>query len=65
MSQITIVGGGLAGLTAAIACAEEGASVRLLEAHESSAGERAAPTAPTRQTSVPTSSTRTARSGDG
>ena len=31
---ITIVGGGLAGLTAAIACAEEGAKVRLLEAHE-------------------------------
>jgi hypothetical protein len=32
--QITIVGGGLAGLTAAIACAEGGAKVRLLEAHE-------------------------------
>jgi len=31
---ITIVGGGLAGLTAAIACAEGGARVRLLEAHE-------------------------------
>jgi phytoene dehydrogenase-like protein len=34
MSQITVVGGGLAGLTAAIACAEGGAKVRLLEAHE-------------------------------
>ncbi len=34
MSQITIVGGGVAGLTAAIACAEDGASVSLLEAHE-------------------------------
>jgi hypothetical protein len=33
MSQITVVGGGLAGLTAAIACAEGGAKVRLLEAH--------------------------------
>lgn len=32
--EITIVGGGIAGLVAAIACAEEGASVRLLEAHE-------------------------------
>jgi phytoene dehydrogenase-like protein len=31
--QITVVGGGLAGLTAAIACAEDGAHVRLLEAH--------------------------------
>jgi phytoene dehydrogenase-like protein len=32
-SQITIVGGGLAGLTAAITCAEGGATVSLLEAH--------------------------------
>lgn len=32
-SQITIVGAGLAGLTAAIACAEGGANVSLLEAH--------------------------------
>jgi phytoene dehydrogenase-like protein len=31
--QITVVGGGLAGLTAAISCAEGGARVRLLEAH--------------------------------
>jgi phytoene dehydrogenase-like protein len=34
MSRITIVGGGLAGLTAAIAGAEGGAEVRLLEAHD-------------------------------
>jgi len=33
-SQITVVGGGIAGLVAAIACAEEGAKVRLVEAHE-------------------------------
>jgi len=33
-SQITVVGAGLAGLVAAIACAEEGAKVRLVEAHE-------------------------------
>ncbi|HEY1592726.1 MAG TPA: NAD(P)-binding protein [Solirubrobacteraceae bacterium] len=33
MNKITIVGGGLAGLTAAISSAEQGASVRVLEAH--------------------------------
>ncbi len=33
MSQVTVVGGGLAGLVAAISAAEEGASVRVLEAH--------------------------------
>lgn len=32
--EITIVGAGIAGMGAAIACAEEGASVRLVEAHE-------------------------------
>jgi phytoene dehydrogenase-like protein len=32
--QITIVGGGIAGLVAAIACAEDGTKVRLVEAHE-------------------------------
>jgi phytoene dehydrogenase-like protein len=38
MSRITVVGGGLAGLTAAIACAEGGAKVRLLEAHSALGG---------------------------
>jgi phytoene dehydrogenase-like protein len=33
-TEITVVGGGIAGLVASIACAEGGASVRLLEAHE-------------------------------
>lgn len=35
---ITVVGGGLAGLTAAIACGEGGNKVRLLEAHEELGG---------------------------
>jgi len=34
MSEITVVGGGVAGLTAAISCAEHGARVRLFEARE-------------------------------
>jgi phytoene dehydrogenase-like protein len=38
VGEITIIGGGLAGLTAAISCAERGASVRLLEAHEELGG---------------------------
>jgi phytoene dehydrogenase-like protein len=38
VSQITIIGGGLAGLTAAISCAEQGVPVRLLEAHEQLGG---------------------------
>ncbi len=36
--HVTIVGGGLAGLTAAITCAEGGASVSLLEAHATLGG---------------------------
>lgn len=38
MSEIKIVGGGLAGMTAAITAAEEGARVRLFEAHEEVGG---------------------------
>lgn len=37
-STITIVGGGVAGLTAAISCAEGGANVSLLEAHSALGG---------------------------
>ena len=38
MNEITVVGGGVAGLTAAISCAEHGARVRLLEAHDALGG---------------------------
>jgi phytoene dehydrogenase-like protein len=38
MARISIVGGGLAGLTAAISCAEQGGKVRLLEAHDELGG---------------------------
>jgi phytoene dehydrogenase-like protein len=38
MDEINVVGGGLAGLIAAITCAEAGAPVRLLEAHEELGG---------------------------
>jgi phytoene dehydrogenase-like protein len=37
-TEITVVGGGIAGLVASIACAEAGAPVRLLEAHEALGG---------------------------
>lgn len=37
-NSVTVVGGGMAGLVAAIACAEGGAAVRLLEAHEELGG---------------------------
>jgi phytoene dehydrogenase-like protein len=38
MNPITIVGGGIAGLTAAISSAEQGATVRVLEAHRELGG---------------------------
>jgi hypothetical protein len=38
MSEITIIGGGLAGLTAAVACAETGADVVVHEAHATLGG---------------------------
>jgi len=38
MHEITVIGGGVAGLTAAITCAERGANVRLFEAHETVGG---------------------------
>lgn len=38
MAEITIIGGGLAGLTAAVACAETGADVVLHEAHATLGG---------------------------
>jgi len=38
MNEITVIGGGVAGLTAAITCAERGATVQLLEAHDAVGG---------------------------
>jgi phytoene dehydrogenase-like protein len=38
MSQITVIGGGLAGLAAAITCAEGGSEVKLCEAHQQLGG---------------------------
>lgn len=38
MHKITVIGGGVAGLTAAITCAEQGADVELREASESLGG---------------------------
>jgi phytoene dehydrogenase-like protein len=38
VNEITVIGGGVAGLTAAITCAERGANVRLFEAHETVGG---------------------------
>lgn len=35
---VTVVGAGIAGLVSAIACAEQGANVRLLEAHDNAGG---------------------------
>ena len=43
---ITVIGGGLAGLTAAVACAEAGARVRLLEAHDALGGRARSATGP-------------------
>jgi phytoene dehydrogenase-like protein len=38
MSEITVIGGGLAGLAAAITCAERGSDVKLFEAHRQLGG---------------------------
>ena len=65
MNPITIVGGGIAGLTAAISCAEQGATVQVLEAHQELGGRAGRSTAPTRPTSDRTRSWPGARSGRG
>jgi phytoene dehydrogenase-like protein len=46
MQRITVVGGGFAGLVAAITCAEAGAQVRLVEAHRTLGGRARATTPP-------------------
>ncbi|MDG6108664.1 NAD(P)-binding protein [Dactylosporangium aurantiacum] len=44
--RVTVVGGGFAGLVAAVTCAEAGARVRLLEAHRTLGGRARATTGP-------------------
>ncbi|SHY39123.1 Protoporphyrinogen oxidase [Mycobacteroides abscessus subsp. bolletii] len=46
MTTVIVIGGGLAGLTAAIACAEAGAKVTLHEAHSTLGGRARSTTAP-------------------
>jgi phytoene dehydrogenase-like protein len=46
MSEITVIGGGLAGLAAAITCAEGGSEVKLFEAHEQLGGRARSTDAP-------------------
>jgi phytoene dehydrogenase-like protein len=46
MKALTVVGGGFAGLVAAISCAESGTRVRLLEAHRELGGRARATTGP-------------------
>jgi phytoene dehydrogenase-like protein len=46
MNEIKVIGGGLAGLTAAITCAEGGADVTLFEAHEELGGRARSTDAP-------------------
>ncbi len=46
MQRITVVGGGFAGLVAAVTCAEAGSRVRLLEAHHTLGGRARATAAP-------------------
>lgn len=45
-TRITLIGGGIAGLTAAIACAEAGIPVHLHEAHQTLGGRSRATAAP-------------------
>ena len=46
MNEITVIGGGVAGLTAAITCAEAGADVTLYEAHQRLGGRALSSDAP-------------------
>jgi phytoene dehydrogenase-like protein len=62
--HVTVVGGGLAGLVAAIACAEQGVQVTVHEAH-STLGEDVPANPRTSRTRARTCSTATARTGPG
>jgi heterodisulfide reductase subunit A-like polyferredoxin len=63
--EVTVVGGGLAGLVASITYAEAGAKVRPHEAHRHLGGRVRASAPPTSPTRAPTSCTTTVRYGRG
>ena len=65
MADITVVGGGLAGLVASIASAENGARVRLHEAHQTLGGRPAPARHHSSPTRARTSSTTTGRCSGG
>jgi phytoene dehydrogenase-like protein len=65
MAAITVVGGGLAGLVASIACAEAGAKVHLYEAHATLGGRARSTPPPFIATTAPTCSPVTGRCGRG
>lgn len=62
---VTVVGGGLAGLVAAIECAEAGATVTLFEAHSLLGGRARSTDGPFVANSGPTPSTTTGPLGSG
>ncbi|ODA75573.1 hypothetical protein APS67_000136 [Streptomyces sp. AVP053U2] len=65
MHRITVLGGGFAGLTAAITAAEAGAQVTLHEAHHTLGGRARTAEGPYRTNGGPTPSTTAARTAPG
>jgi flavin-dependent dehydrogenase len=65
MADITVVGGGLAGMVAAITAAEQGAKVHLYEAHQSLGGRARSTPPPFVANDGPMPSTTTGRCGRG
>jgi phytoene dehydrogenase-like protein len=65
MADITVIGGGLAGMVAAIAAAEQGAKVHLYEAHQTLGGRARSTRHRSSPTTAPMPSTTTGRCGRG